>query len=105
MLAEAVEKHGLDHRGLAHRLQRRRKLIATLSEHQEIITLVRALTMHVEPITTDLPDRAAHLSPQHQLLINDALTIAVMEKLGLSHLVTNDDNFDSITGVTVWKPR
>jgi predicted nucleic acid-binding protein len=39
------------------------------------------------------------------LLTNDALTIAVMEKLGLSHLVTNDDNFDSITGVTVWKPR
>ncbi len=105
MLAEAVEKHSLDHKGLAHRLQRRRELIATLSEHQKVITLVRALAMHVEPVTTDILDRAALLSPQYRLLTNDALSVAVMEKLGLSGMVSNDDNFDSIPGLTVWKPR
>jgi len=28
-----------------------------------------------------------------------------MEKLAISHLVTNDDNFDAVNGLTVWKPR
>jgi predicted nucleic acid-binding protein len=38
-------------------------------------------------------------------LTNDSLTIAAMEKLQLRDLVTNDDNFDSLSGVQVWKPR
>ena len=105
MLAEAVQQYGLDHRGLAHRLQRRPDLIAGLSEHRKVIQLARALAIQVEPITTDTLERVAEISPQHRLLTNDALTVAVMESLGLAHLVTNDDNFDSIPGLTVWKPR
>jgi predicted nucleic acid-binding protein len=73
MLAEAIQRYQLDHRGLAHRLQRQREVIAGLSEHR--------------------------------LLTNDAVTIAVMEKLGLIHLVTNDNNFDAITHLSIWKPR
>src|SRR2546427_10677035 len=42
MLAEAVQKHGLDHRGLAHRLQRQGNLIANLDEHLKVASLVRA---------------------------------------------------------------
>ncbi len=42
---------------------------------------------------------------QHRLLTNDALTTAVMEKPAISHLATNDDNFDAVSGLTVWKPR
>jgi hypothetical protein len=30
--------------------------------------------------------------------------LAVLEKLGVSYLATNDDDFDSIAGVTVYKP-
>lgn len=105
MLAEAVQQHGLDHRGLAHRLQRHRDLIVGLSEHKKVALLAHALNMHVEPVTIDILERAADVSGQHRLLTNDSLTIAVMEKLGLSNLVTNDDNFDSIPGLTIWKPR
>jgi len=105
MLAEAIAREGLEHRGLAHRLQRRRELIAGLSEHRKVPVLVQALTVHVEPITIDLLTRASEISQQALLLTNDSLTLAVMEKLGLVDLVTNDDNFDSLPGLTVWKPR
>jgi predicted nucleic acid-binding protein len=105
MLAEAIQQHKLDHRGLAHRLQRQRELLAGLSEHQKVPTLIRALSMHVEPITIDVLERAATLSSQHRLLTNDATSVAVMEKLSLFHLVTNDDNFDSVPNLTIWKPR
>jgi predicted nucleic acid-binding protein len=105
MLAEAVQRHSLNRQGLAHRLQRQAQLIAGLTEHTKVAALIRALNLHVEPITFDLLERAAWLSTQHCLLTNDALTTAVMEKLAISHLATNDDNFDAVAGLTVWKPR
>jgi predicted nucleic acid-binding protein len=105
MLAEAMQQHGLSRQGLPHRLQRKRDLIATLSKHQSVFAFIRALSMPVEPVTLGLIERAAALSVQHRLLTNDAITVALMEKLGLTHLATNDDNFDSVPGFTVWKPR
>jgi len=105
MLAEAIQRHGLNPQGLAHRLQRRRDLIAGLSEHRKVSTLVRALAIHVEPVTLDILERAGEVSTRDRLLTNDALTIAIMEKLGLSHLATNDDNFDSLPSLSIWKPR
>jgi predicted nucleic acid-binding protein len=105
MLAEAIQRYQLDHRGLAHRLQRQREVIAGLSEHRKVPVLIKALAMQVEPVTLDLLEQAAALSGQHRLLTNDAVTIAVMEKLGLIHLVTNDNNFDAITHLSIWKPR
>lgn len=98
MLAEAIQQYKLDHRGLAHRLQRQRELLDGLSEHRKVPALIRALSPHVEPVTLEILERAANISTQYRLLTNDAVTIAVMEKIGLSHLVTNDDNFDSVPG-------
>jgi predicted nucleic acid-binding protein len=105
MIAEAVQQYGLSRQGLAHRLQRQAHLIPQLSEHKKVTALIRALNLHVESVTLNLLERAADCSTQHQLLTNDASTIAVMEKLRLADLVTNDDNFDSVAGLTVWKPR
>ena len=105
MLAEAIQQYKLDHRGLAHRLQRQRELIAGLSAHRQVPALIRALSLHVEPVTLDILERAATISTDYRLLTNDAVTIAIMEKLGLSHLATNDDNFDSAPSLSIWKPR
>jgi predicted nucleic acid-binding protein len=82
-----------------------RLLIVSLSKHRDMIETVRALRLHVEPTTLDLLDSAAKLSIKHQLLTTDSLTIATMEKSQLRDLVTNEDNFDSMTGLQVWKPR
>src|SRR5437870_1968046 len=43
MLAEAMQQHGLARQGLAHRLQRKRDLISTLSKHQKVSAFVRGL--------------------------------------------------------------
>jgi len=105
MLTEAVQHYQLDHRGLAHRLQRQRGRIAGLSAHRRVPALIQALSMHVAPVTLALLARAADISIQYRLLTNDAVTMAVMERLGLSCLVTNDDNFDAVPDLVVWKPR
>lgn len=105
MLAEAQTVHNLPPKGLAQRLAKYPHLLAGLSRHHEVLDIVDTLGLHVEPVTVDVLRRAAHISVPHQLLTNDATTIATMEKLGLIHLVTNDNDFDSVPGITVWKPR
>lgn len=100
-----MARHGLDRAGLAHRLQRHRQPIATLNEHTKVTALVRALAIHVEPVTLLTLERATSVSTKFQLLTNDALTVAVMEHLGLKDLATNDEDFDTVTSMTVWKPR
>ncbi len=67
--------------------------------------LVLALAIHVEPVTLTTIERATAVSCSLQLLTNDALTVAVMEQLALNDLTTNDENFNTATGITVWKPR
>lgn len=104
MLADAVNTHGLDRKGLVARLKREPQLLTSLSKHKAVTTIVRALNIPIELITTDLLETAAGLSSHLCLLTNDALTIATMKKLGLTNLATNDDDFDQI-GITIWKPR
>jgi predicted nucleic acid-binding protein len=105
MLADAVAKYGLASQGLPFRLKRKRHLIATLTEHTKVTDLVRELNITVEPVTLTVVDRATALSQQHQLLTNDALTLALLDRIGITDLVTNDDDFDSVASITVWKPR
>jgi predicted nucleic acid-binding protein len=105
MLAEAASKFSLPLQGLAHRLTRRRDLIGQLSAHREVLTAARAAGAQIQPVTAEHLEHAAELAVRHQLLTNDAVLLAVGLSLGISHLATNDDDFDAIPGLTVWKPR
>lgn len=40
-----------------------------------------------------------------KLLLGDASIVVQMQRYGIVHLVTNDDDFDRVPGITVWKPR
>jgi predicted nucleic acid-binding protein len=104
MLAEVVQRHGVDHRGLIARLKRHPDLLDGLMNHAQVAATVRSLRLPVEAITLELLARGADVSSQKRLLTNDALTLAVMEKLGVTILATNDDDFDAVEGITVYKP-
>jgi predicted nucleic acid-binding protein len=104
MLAEVVQRHGVDHRGLIARLKRHPDLLDGLTNHAQVAATVRSLRLPVEAITLELLARGADVSSQKRLLTNDALTLAVMEKLGVTILATNDDDFDAVESITVYKP-
>jgi predicted nucleic acid-binding protein len=40
-----------------------------------------------------------------KLLLGDANIVVQMQAHGIVHLATNDDDFDRVPGITVWKPR
>jgi predicted nucleic acid-binding protein len=104
MLADVVQRHGVDHRGLIARLKRHPELLDGLTNHYRVTATVRSLHLPVEAITLDLLARSVDPSSQKRLLTNDALTLAVMEKLGVTTLATNDDHFDAVERIIVYKP-
>lgn len=104
MLAEIVRRYGVAPHGLIARIKKHPELLDHLSEHRQVVALAQAMQITIEPITGELLRRGAELAPQQRLLTNDSLTLAVMEKLGLSYIATNDDDFDSIAGLIVCKP-
>ena len=63
------------------------------------------MNISIEATTSDQLKEAERLLSQHGLLTNDSITLALMKHLGLTDLVTNDDDFDGVDWVTVWKPR
>jgi predicted nucleic acid-binding protein len=105
MLADAVQKYGLSPQGLVRRLTQTAGLLAGLSHHRIVPNTVVAMHVCIEPLTMAILQQAAHLSVTHELLTNDAALLAHMQALGITHLATNDDDFDKVTGITVWKPR
>ena len=52
-----------------------------------------------------LLEEAAELSAELRLLTSDATFVALMRRHNLDNLATNDDEFDDIPNITVWKPR
>ncbi len=48
---------------------------------------------------------AVAIAQAHKLLLCDAIIVALMQRHGITHLATNDDDFDRVPGINVGKPR
>jgi predicted nucleic acid-binding protein len=104
MGVEAQERFKLESGAVAW-LQRHPDRIRELSAFRDAARQLDALPLRLLPTDGRTIQEAAELSVQHGLLTNDALILALMQRHGVPHLATNDDDFDQIPGLTVWKPR
>jgi predicted nucleic acid-binding protein len=86
-------------------LQKHPDVISQLSHYPAAAEGLARLPLRLLTVDWEAIRASAAISIQHRLLTNDALIVALMQRHGLAHLVTNDDDFDSVPGITVWKPR
>lgn len=105
MLAEVRVRYGLDRAGLVAWIQRHRDRLPELTETLAACDQLERLPLQVLPADIPLLRHAMRLSAAHGLLTGDAMIVALMQRHGLTHLVTNDDDFDEVPGLTLWKPR
>jgi len=105
MLAEVRAREGLNMTGLVAWIQKHRNRLAGLKETLAACSQIERLPLAILPLDIALLRQAMQISASHHLLTGDAIAIALMQRHGLTHLVTNDDDFDAIPGLTVWKPR
>lgn len=105
MVAEVAARTQRDRAGIVSYLGKHPEVIAQLVEYPRAMDRLAAIPMEMLPIDQTILRQASNFAVSHRLLTNDAIIIALMQRHGIVHLVTNDDDFDQVPTITVWKPR
>jgi predicted nucleic acid-binding protein len=105
MISEVAQLAGRDRVGIVGFLGKHPEFISRLVEYPQAIERLGMVPMQILPLDNQLLRDATRLAVQYGILTNDALIAALMQRHGIIHLVTNDDDFDRVAGLTVWKPR
>jgi predicted nucleic acid-binding protein len=105
MLAEVSVRNELDRAGLVGWVQRHPDRLGELTETAAACDQLERLPLHLLSADVSLLRQAMRVSADHGLLTSDAMIVALMRRHGLTHLVTNDDDFDRVPDLTIWKPR
>lgn len=100
MTLEATVSFGWPLAGIASRLKQKPNAIQQRSRFRQAIEEIVQFGVRLLPTEGPLVLAAASLSQQHGLLSGDALIVALMQHHGLTHLASNDPDFDRVPGLT-----
>src|SRR5262249_22005350 len=104
MTLEAVTRFNRPLTGMANWLRRHPTEVQQLIRHRQAIDDVQAAKVKALPVEGPDVSRAADRSAPFGLLSSDALIVTVMQRHGLSHLASNDADFDRVPGLTRYAP-
>jgi predicted nucleic acid-binding protein len=105
MCSEAKERFNQPRAGLVPWLKANPGRVRELTRPTEVLRLVGAMPLTLLPVDLSILTDAQQVASADGLLANDALIVATMRRHEITHLATNDDDFDHLPGLTVWKPR
>jgi predicted nucleic acid-binding protein len=87
-----------------------------LKQHPEAVKAIQArlpniasdlfnrFSIRIEAVTYQHVHASRRIRLQHGLMASDSVIVAMMHDLKLPHLVTNDQDFARVPGITVWLP-
>lgn len=91
-----------------------RNRTAYLAHHPEVVREIAAIVepllatvkavVSVEPVTPDDVTAMLQAMRQHGILPRDAIHLAVAWRLGILAIVSDDDVFDRVPGIVLYKP-
>lgn len=105
MLAEVAQRHGRSRDKLIGWLKNHPTALSALPRSAEIAKRITRLRPTVLPVAMDLVSQAMTIVQNNQLLFNDAMIVATMRQHDIEHIATNDDDFDRVPELRIWKPR
>jgi len=105
MCSEAKERFGRPRSGLVNWLKANPDAARELTQATDLLRLVGAAHISLLPVDVVALADAQRVVQSHGLLASDALIVATMQRHAITHLATNDDDFDRVPGLTIWKPR
>jgi predicted nucleic acid-binding protein len=104
MIVEALFLPGWALSNAPKRLKKQPSMVRQLNRFQNAVQDIFQSRLQVLAIQPDLMLQATALSRQPGLLTNDALTVAIMQHHGLTHLASHDSDFDRVPGITRYAP-
>jgi predicted nucleic acid-binding protein len=104
MISEAIARFGLNPRAAVLHLKAHPEMVKQLQHFRSIPGDLARARIRILDVTY----RELHASKQYReeygLLTRDSIILAVMRRQRLTHLVTNDRDFESIPAIKVWAP-
>lgn len=105
MIAEVVEKQGLNPRHAVSYLKENPDEIRNLSAARSAIEEIEQIeNLKIEEVGIDIMIQSLDCSRRYCLLSSDAIHLATMQKVGITALASNDRDFERVEWLGLWKP-
>ncbi|MBN1455878.1 MAG: type II toxin-antitoxin system VapC family toxin [Methanomicrobia archaeon] len=103
MIAEVAKNYTKSAREAIVYIKKNPEVISQL----EVVWAERDLLEHSHLVVLEnrslFPD-FVKISKSYNLMVTDAVHVAIMSRHGLTNIATNDPDFERVAGLTVWKP-
>jgi predicted nucleic acid-binding protein len=105
MIAEVVEKYGIEPRLAVSYLKNNWKIVKELNKAQIAIDIIKQIdNLRIVELNKAIFDQAFDYSKKYGLLSNDAIHAATMNINQIKNMATNDRDFERIEWIKIWKP-
>jgi len=104
MIAEAIEKGYITDKSPLKKLRENPEIIKKLTTYIQSVEKIGEMNINVVSLTHELIKKSAKIRQSEGLLTNDSIVVAAVKDLGFSSLVTNDNDFDRIEWLNIYKP-
>lgn len=105
MCSEAQVRFQRPRAGLVCWMKENPASVRELTLASELLHLIGDLPMRMLSVDHHTLVDAQQAVATHGLLASDAIIVALMQRHGITDLATNDDDFDRVPEIAVWKPR
>jgi predicted nucleic acid-binding protein len=104
MALEVMSLHNRPQAGIAPWMRNHPDIVQGLTSFRPAIESIPKRRVQIFMPHPAHVEQALALSQHTGLLHNDALLVAIMQEQGLSHLASNDPDFDRVPGITRYAP-
>lgn len=105
MIAEAVEKYGVEPKFAVSYLKNNWNIVKELNKASKVIEVIEQIVnLRIVEINKDIFDAASGYSKKYGMLSNDAIHVATMGRNSITNIATNDGDFERVEWMKVWKP-
>lgn len=104
MMIEALGRGLVTPGNLARKLREKPLVVRHLSAYHQQARAIPAMGVAVLPAGPEAFETSHSYRQQYGLLVNDSLSVALMERHGIKNMATSDEDFLAVPTVTVFAP-
>lgn len=104
MTIEAVDKGLVTPGNVPRKLRRRPELVSQLQDHSAAIRYILEMNIEIMQIDARILETSANLRAQMGFLVNDSISLAMMQRRRIPAIATNDRDFQRVNWLEVHLP-
>lgn len=104
MIAEAITHDFVKPANAVRKLRDNPSIVKSLREYNKSIGTILRMNLRILELSTDLIEQSIKIRQETGLLVNDSLTISLMQASRLSNLASNDKDFARVKWINLYTP-